>query len=278
VVPELVTLLEPGQMLLDAFDPRLYCFSSEGQHVLVPGAIVTPHFGWAPVTKTTWKNGKKNVVPVEPQPDPFVAQTPSETDAAGAEPKLLKQLSGVPFALDSEFADWSEARLRPEEAEDAKEKEELPLSLELVRGSDAYADYAATVTLTLKNRSKERRRVYFRRELVSFSVLGTNGVAVCDAQPDTRAPDPSAFLSLSPGRTVTITSRLVELCPQGTFEHAGLYLVQARFDATERGRQHGLDAFVGAVESDRPATIRVRTGPPDAEPTSSMRVYAFDAR
>jgi hypothetical protein len=147
-----------------------------------------------------------------------------------------------------------------------------PLSLKLVRGSDAAAERSATAALTLTNRSSKSFRVYFRRELVSFDVLGPEGIEHCDPEPDTRAPDPSAFLSMQPGRSMTITSMLAELCPFGTFEQAGLYLVQASFDAVHSGREHGLDAFVGVVESEHPATIRIRTGPPDAVQQSSMQV------
>src|SRR5690606_35109274 len=46
-------------------------------------------------------------------------------------------------------------------------------------------------------------------ELLSFEVMGPGGMASCDPQPDTRAPDRLAFLRLAPGQSMTITSRLV---------------------------------------------------------------------
>ncbi|HEX9622450.1 MAG TPA: hypothetical protein VF989_20040 [Polyangiaceae bacterium] len=290
-VPELVAVLEPDQLLVDGFDPRLYCFASEGQTDMVPGALMTPRFGWAPETKTVYEKGRREQVPLDPQPEPFVAQTPpSQQDEDGAETTSdeaddvaadagsvgrLKELQGATFALGSEYADWARAGLAREAPAGSSQS---PLSLSLVRGSDVSAEKYATIGLTLKNRSKKTLRVYFRRELVSFDVLGPDGVEHCDPQPDTRSPDPLAFLALSPGRSIAITSMLAELCPLGTFEHAGLYLVQATFDANYGGKQYGLDAFTGTLESERPVTIRVRTGPPDAAPTSSMQVTALPKR
>ena len=65
--------LEPGQGVVKVFDPRLYCFASSGQQVLVPGAIVTPKFGWPEKVKTVWKGGKKLELPT-PQSEPFIAR------------------------------------------------------------------------------------------------------------------------------------------------------------------------------------------------------------
>jgi hypothetical protein len=288
----MLTRLGPQRLLVDRFDPRLYCFSSEGQRELVPGALVTPYFGWQPKTRVKWVQGRREEILVDPQPEPFVAETPpltrrtlrraelfaaeTEEDAAGAggatnedAPQRTKQLSGPRFALGSDYARWAHAGLEPRVARRA------PLALDLVRGSDAHAERTATVALTLTNRSRKKLRVHFRRELVSFEVLGPSGIERCNAQPDIRAPDPAGFLAMTPGRSITITSRLVELCPRGTFEQPGLYLVQALFDSVNSGEAHGLDGFVGRVPSQSPATIRIRTGPPGATPESSMQLASM---
>jgi len=75
--------LEPGQGVVKVFDPRLYCFASSGQQVLVPGAIVTPKFGWAEKVKTVWKGGKKLELPT-PQSEPFIARIHMPDDAPAA--------------------------------------------------------------------------------------------------------------------------------------------------------------------------------------------------
>jgi hypothetical protein len=285
--------LEPGEALVQPFDPRLYCFASAGQTRLVPGAFVRPYFGWPEKTKTVWRGGKREPVKLEQAP-PFVATrlappnarheltqeelcksphaektkgaakaTTSDAPTAdagaaeAADEHCVKSLEGEPFALRSEYKEWSSTRL--EEDRPARENPG-PLEIQMTQGSDAEAERTATVALRLKNRTKTPRQVYFRRELVSFEIMGPDGLSTCDAQPDLRAPDRQAFTQLGRTGSLEVTSRLIELCPQGAFARPGLYLVHARFDATEAGDELGLDAFVGRVVSLEPAAVRIRTG------------------
>jgi hypothetical protein len=137
--------LEPGEGVQDLFDPRLYCFASGDQKLLVPDAEITPHFGWAAAPpKKVWKGGKRVEEPTLQQP-PFVAEgrpepLPDSAEAvdetAAAKPTKTvkrnaqlekkkaelakkkaelearakvsdKELIGAPFALRSEYAAWS---------------------------------------------------------------------------------------------------------------------------------------------------------------------------
>ena len=75
-----------------------------------------------------------------------------------------------------------------------------------------------------------------------------------------RSPDPQAYLNMTPGRVYTWSSRLVELCPRGTFARPGLYRIHARLDATETGEEFGLEAYVGRITTEDPVTVRIRTG------------------
>lgn len=245
-------VLDPGEGVEQSFDPRLYCFAAGGQWQLVPGAIVTPHFGWPEKKKTTWKKGKKLEEPAPKQVAPFVAQSPdAKTDEADGS---AKEMVAEPFALRSDYARWALHGINPDE------DDESPIVMTTVQGSDAQAERTATVSVTLKNRSKESQTVYFRRELVKYEVMRPDGLATCDPQPDLRAPDRQAFAKLGPGGSISATSRLVELCPTGTFDKPGLYLVHARFQATETGEDFHLDSFVGEVLSRGPATVRIKTG------------------
>jgi len=266
--------LGPGQGVVKAFDPRLYCFASTGQHVLVPGAIISPSFGWPEKTKTVWKGGKRQTVKLA-QEEPFVARirkVGSETsEQAGGEPAAageseaaanaapepnpdIKTLSSPSFSLGSDYRKWSAAGL-PE-----KEADPSPIGIEMRQGSDAHSQMSATIAITLVNREKKTRYVYFRRELLSFEVMGPGGFARCDPQPDVRVPDRHGFLRLAPGQKMTITSRLIELCPVDTFARPGFYIVHARFDAEESGEEYDLDAYVGRVATQKPANVRIRTG------------------
>ena len=263
----LIRVLMPGKGVFHAFDPRWYCFAAGGQWRLVPGALITPHFGWPERTRTKWHKGKRVKI-TQQQAAPFVTQSSdrdraaksreSAASAGRSEPdgSARKVLRGRPFALTSAYSVWSSSRRAPA----AHEHAPGPLTLELAEGSDAHAERSATVQLTLRNRSRRGQTVYFRRELVSFEVMGPAGLRTCDPEPDFRAPDRQAFLHLRPGRKVTITSRLVELCPRGTFSSPGLYLVHARLDVRHRGEEFGINAYVGRLVSTNAASIRIRTG------------------
>jgi hypothetical protein len=65
---------------------------------------------------------------------------------------------------------------------------------------------------------------------------------------------------LNPGGSLTITSRLVELCPDDTFARPGLYVVNAELDTFANGAEFGFDAFVGRLVSERSVVVRVRKG------------------
>jgi hypothetical protein len=138
--------------------------------------------------------------------------------------------------------------------------EESPLELRLVQGSDARTEHDATITITLRNRSRRRLILYFRREFVTYQIVGPAGVQTCDPAPDLRAPDREAFVTLGPGATRSYSSRLAEMCPRDTFDMPGLYLVNGAYDATESGAAWNLAAFTGSVASSRPANVRIRTG------------------
>jgi hypothetical protein len=257
-------VLKPRERVTSKIDPRFQCFAAGGQSLLVPGALVKPRFGWPEKTRTTWKKGKRVEVPVA-QPPPYVARVADtlpaespraksglETDQERGEP--VKLLRGEPWALRSSYAAWAKAGLT------ADNEPEGPLELKLTRGSDAEVELSAEVTFTLRNRSRETQRVFLRREFVTFEVMGQDTLATCDPQPDSRAPDPQEYVTLRPGGSSSLSSRLVELCPRGTFARPGLYLVHARFDAAEAGDEFDVDAYVGRVATARPVTIRIRKG------------------
>ena len=253
--PRTVVVLEPGEGVAQSFDPRLYCFAAGGQWQLVPGSLVTPHFGWPAKKKTVWKNGKKTEETPKQQPPFMAGEAPEKGEESRLDEAGVKEVSTEPFSLRSDYAEWSRTRI-----EGDRKAMKGPLEIKVTQGSDASAERNATVSITLRNKSKRAEWVYFRRELVSFEVMRPEGLTTCDAQPDTRAPDRQAFSRLGPGGSMSFASRLVELCPRGTFAQPGLYLVHARFDSTEPGDDFNLDAFQGRVISPQPATVRIRTG------------------
>jgi hypothetical protein len=272
----LSTLLEPGEGLVDSFDPRLYCLSITGKSPLVPGASVVARLGWAEKTKTVWKKGKREQVVLE-QSAPFLvrrvvqegalaAAAPEpvhDAPAEGAPPHSdadgIKQLIAQSVSLGSEYA----PRPAPPDPE--------PLGLLLTRGSDAPTERDATISVSLVNRGKKPERVFFRRELVSFEISGPDGVITCEPGPDNRSPDRSSVRMLRPGARISATSRLIELCPQGALRRPGLYLVHGRFQGIGGASDpQAPPAFAGRLVSHEPVQIRVRRGwgplPPQRQP------------
>jgi len=242
--------LQPGEGLVQTFDPRLYCISGNGESRLATGQHVTVKLGFAPKpSRVVWKQGKRIEQP-SPQSAPFVAEPIASDATLKPDPEhelRVKELSASELVITPDLL-----------AGEAEEDPSLPLQLRLVRGSDATNELTATALVEVK--AKQKTQLYFRRELVSFTVHGPDGIHGCDPQPDDRAPDRQAYSTLGAGQGVSATSLLTELCPKYTFGRAGLYLVTARLDAERDGSEFGLSAFTGRLESRREALVRIRTG------------------
>jgi len=248
--------LAPGEGLVQTFDPRLYCISSAGDSLLATGQRVTAKLGFAPKPpRVVWMHGKRTEVPAQ-QSAPFIAEpvAPEPTSAgpvaSKVEPELdprVKQLAANELTLTPDLM-----------GTEAEEDPTLPLQLRLVRGSDSANERGTTAVVEVK--AKQKSQLYFRRELVSYTVHGPEGISECDPQPDDRAPDRQAYVTLGVGQSVKATSLLTELCPKYTFGRPGLYLVSARLDAVRSGAEFGLAAFTGRLESRREALVRIRTG------------------
>jgi hypothetical protein len=273
--------LAPGHGLVEAFDPRLYCMPQGGVSPFVPGAAVSAELGWPVKTKTVWQKGKR-VEEVLPQTPPFVARVapPAEASDAGTEPSAAPDAGAAPnedAGSEIVMTDTSDAGASRPHDEGIKELHSTPFTLgndyttppapaavgltfEVTQGSDAKSEATATVTVKLANRGSTATDVYFRRELVTLEVSGADGVETCAPGPDDRSPDRQAFTHLAPGGSITVTSRLAELCTQETFARPGLYLVRGSFDGVVSGAEFGFDAFVGHLAAERAVTVRIRTG------------------
>ncbi len=272
VDPALAIKLEPGEGLVESFDPRLYCVGKT-PWPLASGAVVTPHLGWPEKMKVSWHAGKREEKPGV-QKDPFIAE-PSEAQgslpagaAADTSDRRVKRLTGTPLTLGSDFAETKEL---PNPAE-VQAAQGLVLT---ISGGDATNEGAAVATATFANHGKKKQDIYFRRELISYEVSGPDGVFQCDPEPDQRAPvDRSGIQTLAPGGRFSAVSRLIEMCPAHAFARPGLYLVHARFDSASAGTQLGLNAFMGRLVSPKPALVRIREGELPFTPLSNaVRVH-----
>ena len=279
--PDLELVLAPGEGLVDAFDPRLYCFSAKRTSPLVGGAQVTVRLGFAEKTKVVWSKGKRETVVVEQSP-PFVARRvaalPDLTEihaervpdpgpgAPRSDVDAIKELVAAPIEI---------APASPPAPPSATA---APFELSTVEGSDARSARGVTVSVSLTNQSSQAKHVYFRREALSFEVSGPNGLVRCEPGPDVRAPDRLGFSRVKAGGRIVAKSLLIELCPEGTFDEPGLYLIDAGFDARRSGSEFGLDAFTGQLESQVPVTVRVQEGPKPLSPRHSPQPIQVGAR
>jgi hypothetical protein len=281
-----VLQLNPGEHFSRRFDPRFFCFAELGQLLLVPGARVTPHFGWpreAPVVKKTKAKGKAAAGPsVAPLDAPFVAwrwpQTvepssgsspvaPSPAPSAESEedepssPALpaspwrwptegVKSVEGPTLELPASYVSWIGAPRR-----------DTPRDLELVliAGSDAEDERNATISFSLVNPLDRPQQIFVRRELLDYDVQGPDGFFQCPSS-DVGSPDFASFSTLRPHAAEPLMVRLIEVCPRRSFARPGLYEVHARLAAKWSGQDLGLDAFVGQLDATRPAFVRVRSG------------------
>ena len=276
VDPDAMVTIAPGARKIRTFDPRFYCFPiGKDKDVLVPGTTLVSHYGFPPKTKTSWKRGKR-VEERLPDTPPFIAEPADPERESDQAP--IKSVDGNSITLDERYAEWvsepeeKDKRNKKGKKDKKNKKDEEPVTNEPVtavepdpelvinKGVDAQTERSVVVTATFKNPRKSRLKVFFRRENITYEVLGPEGLVECDAGPDDREPEPTAFSNLGAGGSTSVTSRLVELCQRGTFARPGFYLIHARFEGSEDGREWDIVAYTGSVRTKRPVPVRVRTG------------------
>jgi hypothetical protein len=210
-------------------------------------AIAPPPLGGADAGVAAPTDGGTAVAAGDAAAPGEVVMTETEHGHAAEQDPGIKELEATPFELGSDYAP------PPKVTNNG-------LGFEVTQGSDASTGSFATVTVKLSNHGSTSERVFFRRELVSLEVSSVDGTTVCEPEPDNRSPDRQAFTLLAPGGSISVTSRLAEICPQETFERPGLYVLRGAFSTDIDGSEYGLNAFVGHLSSERTAVVRIRTG------------------
>lgn len=178
-----------------------------------------------------------------PPPEP-IAHDPDRPGLSSLEP--------VKLALGSEYSSW-------EPKSDADDLDR-GLRLEVVKGSDSLTARGATVTVRLSNRGHRAQRLFVRRHLISYYLLGPEGLSVCATDEGERAPDAQALMTLGPGKHIEFTTRLVEFCPGSIIDRSGFYLVGAELRASSDSNEPGVDAFEGTLYTTRGKIVRIQKG------------------
>lgn len=232
-----VLVLQPGAKYVEVFDPRLYCLDAIEK--IAPGSTVQARLGWpAPEPK------KGKPVPLKP---PFVvAPVPSANGDAGV--ASAKQIAAAPFAID--VAPWSPpkpaASLEPLVAKGGAARSVV---------SGKYAD----ASVILRNTSASSKLVYARPQLVEAKVVDPRGNAVACTGPGlTPAPIIDFATRLAPTGTWSASIPLAQLCPPGTFDVPGLYLVTPIVHLPKI--PDAKNDWSGDVTGDKPQMLRVETG------------------
>jgi hypothetical protein len=260
------TILNPKQHFSRTFDPRFFCFSELGQDLLVPGARVTPRFGWpreasAGATKpgrpaADSGASKRRFVawrPTEPGP----SNAPDSATKDSAEPSAalslptegLELIQGPTLELPPSYAAWL----------GTPHGVYSDVQLVMVAGSDVDEERNAMATFAVVNATDRPQRVFVRRDIVDYEVRGPDGVFECPGD-DLGEPDVTSFTTLAPHGAERFAVRLIEMCPRRSFSRPGVYEINVHLDARWSGQELGIDAFSGELESVRSAFVRIRGG------------------
>ncbi len=218
--------LPPGGKWAEDFDPRLYCLDRTDK--LVDGAILTARLGWAPP-----KGGKLSA--------PF-AVVPESADIASA-----KEIAAASIVLDADMYPL-------------KNNTGLGPIIAAPGGARSVGNGKDTdVTLVLRNIGAESHTLYPRPQLVDAMVLNPRGQVIpCRGAAIVPAPIAEFITKLPPKGVWQATVPLAALCPSGTFDRPGLYLVTPMIHLPPMPQVQ--NEVSGDISADRPQLVRVETG------------------
>jgi len=217
--------LPPGGRWTADLDPRLLCLDRVDK--LVTGATVRARLGWTPPQKGA-------LAP------PFVVGP-----ANGGEVASAKEIAAPPVTLD------------------AAASATTPPSAPIVAMGGAARSVAtgneADVTVVVKNASAVAHTIYARPQLVDARVVTPRGVSVtCGGTILQPAPLLDFATRLTPNATWSATVPLSNLCPQGTFDVPGLYLVTPVVHLPAIPKLEG--EWSGDAIAEKPQLLRIELG------------------
>jgi len=237
-------VLQPGDRYEEQIDPWLFCWGKLHDRI-VPGASVTALLGWKPDKRLDRLH--------KPQKAPFVVE-PAVVPATVRSDKQIASLTT-----------WLPTPPQDKPAEPPAPAQATPLGvarmeMSVARFEDAGTFRDASVVATVKNTGDRAGVIHLRPDDLELRVVGPYGVrATCSQGSARRAVARDFFQTIAPGKTTSVRVLINEICPRGTLDRPGLYVVNAVLHAKERGTEFGLDAVTGDLSAPQPALVRVRS-------------------
>ncbi len=237
-------VLQPGERYEEQIEPWLYCWGKL-QDRLVPGASVTAFLGWKPDKRLDRLH--------KPQKAPFVIEPAIAPPLVRSDKQIASLTTWLPTVQHDAPAEPS-APAKPASLGVAR------MELSVARFEDAGTFRDASLVATVKNTGDRSGVIHLRPDDLELHIVGPYGVrATCSQGSARRAVARDFFQTIAPGKTTTMRVLLGEVCPRGTLDRPGLYVVDAVLHARERGAEFGLDAVTGDLSASRPALVRVRS-------------------
>ncbi|MCH2111073.1 MAG: hypothetical protein MK135_17275, partial [Polyangiaceae bacterium] len=284
--------LPPGGILSFPFDPRAWC---DDPAILTQGSRIESFYGFPVKTKKRWKRGKLITEDLPPSA-PWAASQLTEDGALNQDDldSHLLSLDIEAFTLDSTYPleqllplpassfsspsapaaqndaedSLSSAKTKTEKqsgsAPHSRKKKGLHISVENLGLTSR--PLARTITVTFKNYGPKTESIMLRRENISYEFQGPQGHISCGMPPQGAPARPSSYVSLKPGQTRSLTTRMAEACATGSFTTPGRYSINARYEVPADEERRVPEVL---ITSDRTATMTLR-GKKGAE---QMRLY-----
>ncbi len=261
-------VVPPGRAYAETFDVRAICFGA-ALDTLVPGAKVTPHYGWPGKTRkvarahahATGKEAFFGPAVVSPVDSSSVTASADAVESL-AELDAPSLTLAAPPILDPNMA----RPPMPDEDRDGDGVVDNPPKIDrhhhLVLSLPRYVDHESRVDipapLTLTNEGDRPRAVFYRASRVRYEVTSPVGERVtCGAPPD-QTPLREFYTHLHHGQSSHLAMVVSAVCDVDVFARAGVYEVVAHLDESGlAGAQDTLGAFAGVL-STKPMLVRIR--------------------
>ena len=247
-----------------SFDPLFYCFGAKERALLVPGTTVKARFGW-PEPLVASKKAKKPAGPTAPfAVSPVGAAVGQLAPAKALEASSFTLTEAVTVAPPPASAAAASA---PSEGV-TTEATKPPVAIRASEAVDVARGGDVPMTVTLANESDRAVTTFFRASTLAFTVNGPAGSVSCGTPRSTPEPFRELFTTIGAKQKTSTTLLVSALCPDGTFDEAGIYRVVPKLDTRgTSGRNIGLKTWDGEVSAQAPSLVRVRASRRPAAPT-----------